>query len=472
MVESAALRFARISTAERPTDTKILMRRAIVLGASMAGLMAARVLSDHADEVLIIERDDSEDTSLPRPGVPQGTQVHALLAAGQAQLDRWFPGFTAEAVATGAVDPPPTGVQTFVNGVLRPATSPEEVGQALVSTRPFLESQVRRRTLDIANIHLVHGRADGIEFTGDRVTGARYQPEDSDEIVTEAADLVVDATGRSSRLSDWLGQAGWPQPPMRRMPIKLNYATALFKRDPEVSEIYVSIAQTQPSSGKAAKMGGVLSVEDDRWLVLVAGYADDRPSRDFEEFKTRCREDFPPAFGRIADHGELIGEVITYHQADSRRRDYDQLERFPAGLIVAGDAVASFNPIYGQGMTSATLHASCLSAYLRSDPPLDQPAREYFDQVRVVVDAAWQVSTFADLELPHVDGPYPRGYRLTKWISGMVFTAAGLDSRLNNQFTRVTTMLDHPSALARPQTLLRALRHSVLPGRLRVTTGR
>jgi 2-polyprenyl-6-methoxyphenol hydroxylase-like FAD-dependent oxidoreductase len=135
-------------------------------------------------------------------------------------------------------------------------------------------------------------------------------------------------------------------------------------------------------------------------------------------------------------------------------------------LIAAGDAVASFNPIYGQGMTSAALHASCLSAYLRSEPALDQPAREYFEQVRVVVDAAWQVSTFADLELPHVDGPYPRGYRVAKWISGLVFSAAAEDSRLNTQFNRVTTMLDHPSALARPRTLLRALGRSVLPGRL------
>jgi 2-polyprenyl-6-methoxyphenol hydroxylase-like FAD-dependent oxidoreductase len=159
----------------------------------------------------------------------------------------------------------------------------------------------------------------------------------------------------------------------------------------------------------------------------------------------------------------LLGDVMTYHQADSRRRDYDTLERFPARLIVAGDAIASFNPVYGQGMTSAALHASCLSAYLRSGADLDQPARAYFADVRVVVDAAWRVSTFADLELPHVDGPYPRGYRLVKWISGLVFQAAATDPEINVRFSRVTTMLDHPTALARPQTVLRALRSKLLP---------
>jgi len=459
MAESVTQRFARIGTAERPAETRVLMRRAIVLGASMAGLLAARVLSDHADEVLVIERDTSAESTSPRPGVPQGSQVHALLPAGQVQLDRWFPGFSAEAVAAGALDPPPEDIDNYVNGVLRPKLSRDVIGPSLVCTRPFLESHVRRRTLEIPNVTLVPGRVDGIEFTGERVSAVRYQPGSPDaELIVEPADLVVDATGRSSRLSDWLGAAGWPQPPLRRMPIKLNYATALFSRDPKISDVQVSVAHHQPGAGQTPRMGAVLAVENDRWLVLVAGYGDDRPSRDAEDFRRRCREDFPPVFGEIAEQGELIGDVLTYHQADSRRRDYDVLESFPAGLIVAGDAVASFNPIYGQGMSSAALHASCLSAYLRSGPSLDEPARAYFEQVRVVVDAAWQVSTFADLELPHVNGPFPRGYRVLKWISGLIFQGAAVDPQLNVQFNLVTTMLQHPSSLARPRTLLRALR--------------
>ncbi|MFC9693977.1 FAD-dependent oxidoreductase [Kribbella sp. NPDC056951] len=466
MVESAAQRFARITGVERPAKPKVLIERAVVLGASMAGLMAARVLSDHADEVLIIERDTTGDSTEPRPGVPQGSQVHALLPAGQAQLDRWFPGFTAEALAAGATSPPPEESRTYINGALRPGPPPGSLGEALISTRPFLESMVRRRTLEIGNIRLVHGRADGIDISGDRVTAARYQPDGTagpESVITVPADLVVDATGRSSRLSDWLGAAGWPQPTMHRMPIKLNYASALFRRDPKISEIGVSIAQNQPGSGRPLRQGGILAVEGDRWLVLVAGYADDRPTRDIEDFRKRCRSDYPTEFAQIAEYGELIGEVNTYHQADSRRRDYHALERIPAGLIVAGDAVASFNPIYGQGMTSATLHASCLSAYLSSDPDLTQPARSYFDDVNVVVDVAWQLSTLADLALPHVDGPYPRGYRLTKWFSSLIFAATAKDDDLNVQFNRVTTMLDHPTALARPQFILRALRFALLP---------
>jgi 2-polyprenyl-6-methoxyphenol hydroxylase-like FAD-dependent oxidoreductase len=427
----------------------------------MAGLLAARVLSDHAERVILIERDDSDTGTAPRPGVPQGTQVHALLPAGAVQLDRWFPGFSAEAVAAGAVVPPADGTpgQFFMNGALRAAPPLKQELPVLISTRPFLESLVRRRTLAVENITPVTGRADGLIFDGDRVAGVRYMPTGATETIVEQADLVVDATGRSSKLGDWLEDHGWPRPPMQRMPIKLNYATAMFAYDKQISDMWSVVSQTTPDAtiGRVARIGGFNLVEGNRWIMLISGYGDDRPSRDPQDYITRCRKDFPQVFGDIAERATMLGDVVTYHQADSRRRDFHKLTRFPAGLVAAGDAVASFNPVYGQGMTSATLHASCLSRYLRSQPALDRPAMAYFDLVRVVVDAAWQISTFADLDLPHVEGPYPRGYRLIKWFSGQLFKASMTDAVINERLARVTTMLAHPDSLADLATLLRAL---------------
>ncbi len=453
--------FAEISTPEAPSSASVLMKRAVVLGASMAGLLAARVLSDHAERVILIERDDSDTGTAPRPGVPQGTQVHALLPAGAVQLDRWFPGFSAEAVAAGAVVPPADGTpgQFFMNGALRAAPPLKQELPVLISTRPFLESLVRRRTLAVENITPVTGRADGLIFDGDRVAGVRYMPTGATETIVEQADLVVDATGRSSKLGDWLEDHGWPRPPMQRMPIKLNYATAMFAYDKQISDMWSVVSQTTPDAtiGRVARIGGFNLVEGNRWIMLISGYGDDRPSRDPQDYITRCRKDFPQVFGDIAERATMLGDVVTYHQADSRRRDFHKLTRFPAGLVAAGDAVASFNPVYGQGMTSATLHASCLSRYLRSQPALDRPAMAYFDLVRVVVDAAWQISTFADLDLPHVEGPYPRGYRLIKWFSGQLFKASMTDAVINERLARVTTMLAHPDSLADLATLLRAL---------------
>lgn len=454
MPSSATKLFADISTADRPYDAKVVMRRAVVLGGSMAGLMAARVLSEHAEEVLIIERDDSGVTDRPRPGVPQGGQVHALLAGGQRQFDRWFPGFYDEVRAAGATETPGDTIQRFTNGRAEPAPARRPGARGLVATRPFLEEQVRRRTLASDNIRIAYARATGLVLEGDRVAGVRL-----DGDVVERADLVVDAMGRSSRLTDWLAGAGWPSAPMRRMSVNVNYATALFRRDETVSDTWAATSIVTPRHGRVPRLGSIMPVERDRWLMLISGYADDRPGRD--DYVERCQRDFPPVFGQIAARGEMLGSVLTYHQADSRRRDFHRLDRFPAGLVVAGDAVASFNPIYGQGMTSATLHASCLSAYLRSEPALDRPARSYFDRVRVVVDAAWRVSTFADLELPHVTGPYPRGYRLMKWSNDLLFRAARKDPTTSARIGRVLTMMEHPSSLDRPGPLLRALRFKV-----------
>jgi 2-polyprenyl-6-methoxyphenol hydroxylase-like FAD-dependent oxidoreductase len=450
--------FADVVAVEPPAAPRMVVRRAVVLGASIAGLMAARVLSDHADEVLIIERDAADAGGEPRAGVPQGTQVHGLLPAGQRQLERWFPGFFAEACAGGAVVPPVDRVQFWTDGV-RHAHLPIVTDEAgVVSTRPFIEAIVRRRTLAIGNVRLLSGRADSIVVDGDRVVGARYEPaEEPGRTVVVDAEFVVDAMGRSSRLGDWLQDAGWPRPPMRRMPIRLNYATAMFARTQDDAP-QVVVARSTAGPGRTARIGGINAVEGDRWMVLIAGYADDRPTRDTDDFLRRCRTDFPYVFGAVADTNPMIGSVVTYHQADSRRRDYHKLDRLPAGLVAAGDAVASFNPIYGQGMTSAVLHAACLSTFLRSSTPLAGPASAYFARIKVVVDAAWQVSTFADLALPHVDGPYPPAYTLINWISEMIFESSMTDARLNDRLGLVTTMLAHPSSLMRPGTLLRAAR--------------
>jgi 2-polyprenyl-6-methoxyphenol hydroxylase-like FAD-dependent oxidoreductase len=469
--------FAELGTTHVPDDPRRVMGRAVVLGGSMAGLLAARVLSDHADQVVVIERDDFGTTAgfEPRPGVPQGRHVHALLPSGQLQLERWFPDFADEAVAAGAVVPDPAAVRHYVNGTLRRYANDLAIrGKALSTTRPLLEGLVRARVARIPNVQIVHGRAAGLVMTGDRVTGVRYHPDaapDPDpgpaagpapgpapagETRTESADLVVDAMGRSSRLGDWLTEHGRPSPPMRRMPIKLTYATALFRRDPQISDIDVVFSQALPAPGRVARIGGINAVEGDRWIMLVAGYDDDRPSRDPADFAARCRCDFPAVFGDIAEHGERLSDVMTYHQADSRRRDFHALERLPAGLVAVGDAVASFNPVYGQGMASGALHASALSAYLRGDPRLDEPATAYYTAVRVVVDAAWQISTTADLALPHVDGPYPRGYRLLAATANLIFAMSATDRELNQRLSMVTTMLAHPNSLAQPGVLLRA----------------
>ncbi|KAB1929314.1 FAD-dependent oxidoreductase [Micromonospora noduli] len=444
--------FAELNAARPPDQPSPTMGTAVVVGGSVAGLLAARVLSDHADTVVIIDRDDPQVTGA-RPGVPQGTQLHALLPGGLFQLERLFPGFRDEALARGAVEAPPAARRNYLDGRLK-VVVPDDA-DSLAGSRPLLEGLIRQQVLRLPNVKTITARATGLVFDGSAVTGVRCEVSGVPGV--ERGDLVVDAMGRSSKLSDWLEQADWDRPVTRRMTVHLNYATALFRRPEVTPDSTVVLALNTPRAQADVAGAAFFAIEDGRWMAMMAGYGKDRPGRTADDFVRRLREQFPPEFGEVADQ-EMIGDVQTYHHADSRRRDFHALKRFPAGLISVGDAVASFNPVYGQGMTAAALHAACLSTYLRSGPDLRAPARHYLALQKVVVDAAWSLSTSADLALPHVDGPYPRGYRLSRWASGQIIAATVTDVATARRFNDVVSMREHPRSLARPGVLLGALR--------------
>ncbi|MFG2050513.1 FAD-dependent oxidoreductase [Micromonospora sp. NPDC048935] len=449
---SRARVFAELNAVRPPDHPSPVLGRAVVVGGSIAGLLAARVLSDYADSVVIIDRDDPQ-VSGARPGVPQGTQLHALLPGGFLQLERLFPGFRDAALARGAVEAPPPARRNYLDGRLR-VVVPDDA-DSLAGSRPLLEGLIRQQVLRLPNVKTVTARATGLVFDGTVVTGVRYDVGGSPGV--ESGDLVVDAMGRSSKLSAWLEQAGWERPVTRRMTVHLNYATALFHRPDTAEAPTVALALHTPKMSSDVAGAAFFAIEDGRWMAMMAGYGDHRPGSTAEDFVRRLREQFPPEFGEVADQ-QMLGDVQTYHHADSRRRDFHALRRFPGGLVSVGDAVASFNPVYGQGMTAAALHAACLSTYLRTGPDLTAPARDFLALQKVVVDAAWSTSTSADLALPHVDGPYPRGYRITSWASRQIIAATVTDVAIARRFNEVVSMREHPLTLARPGVLVGALR--------------
>ncbi|WP_063798076.1 FAD-dependent monooxygenase [Streptomyces sp. 150FB] len=420
--------------------------RAFVLGGSIAGLLAARVLADHARSVVIVERDDSA----ARTGVPQSLQVHTLLPGGLTQLERWFPGFAREAMDGGALAPASDGIAVYTDGVRHVRTPNPDF---LTASRPFVETLLRRRTLATPGIEVVKGQATGLTYQDGAVRAVRYETPDGVER-TGSADFVVDAMGRSSRLADWLERDGWERPGLERKRIDINYATGFFKRAEDPPAVATAVARTSAAFADRTQ-AALNAVEDGRWMVLLAGYGDNRPGRTEEDFRARCG-DLPPVFGEAVG-GELVGEIRTYHQADSRRRHFSRLGRVPGRLIAVGDAVASFNPIYGQGMASAALHASCLSEYLRGGPDLAAPARRFFELQDVVVDAAWSISTSADAaRFPDERKPSVR-VRLHRWVTDQVVAATIIDERIATRFNAVTCMTAHPSSLASLGTALRAL---------------
>ncbi|MFJ3875928.1 FAD-dependent oxidoreductase [Streptomyces sp. NPDC090077] len=427
------------------------MQHVVVLGGSIAGLAATRALRGQGMKVTIVEPDGLATTG-PRGGVPQGGQLHALLDMGRTQAERWFPGLSKDLVADGAVLGSGSEIQLFENGTRKVSVPGNEL---IGVSRTLLEDHIRRRTLLDDGTSVIAGRACGLDIRGGRVTGVRVRAADPDPdaVTVVPADAVVDATGRSSRLTSWLAAQGWPQPPVDRMRIDLGYATARFRRGGELPG--VSVAHQLPPAGASAAeqpdTGAMAAVEGGQWMAVIVAYAENRPSRDPAEFLRRMREMEAGPFGVVADRCTMIGEVETYGMAHSLRRNWWAVDRLPGGLFVAGDAVASFNPVYGQGMTSAFLHASCLAAYLRKGADLHAPAHAYFRHIRVVVDAAWEVSTLSDLAQPHVTGPYPRGYRLARKMADWMGRASTTDAWVNGRFLDVVNMRRRPADLRTPE---------------------
>lgn len=430
-----------------------LMERGLVVGGSVAGLLAARVVSDHADEVVIVERDDLAGGPASRSGVPHGDQVHGLLARGLQQMEALFPGVTQEMFEDGAeVADPGVDCRWYFNGRAKPQSA---IGQGVACTRPFLEWHLRRRVTALKNVRVVQGRAEGFTVVAGRINGVTLSDTVQDGEHLEA-DLVVDCTGKSTRIDQWLDACGYPPPPQRRVNVGLGYASRFFARTPDErltgARAIISITEERDR----ARGSVAFPVDGGRWLVTIGGYDRDRPTSDPTDFAARLEGDPCVALRQFAHRDDWLSEVTTYRYPTSVRRDFHRCPRLPGGLVGAGDSVASFNPIYGQGMTSAALHSATLADYLASGASPHEPAERYFRRLRPVINSVWTLSTSADFRLPHVTGDKPRGLWLKNRINNLYTKATLRDAEMHGLFLRVLNLQERPEVMARPDILVRA----------------
>lgn len=376
--------------------------RAVVLGGSMAGLLAARVLADSYDEVLVVERDTITGTTTARKGVGQGRHVHGLLARGQQILDELFPGFTDEAVEAGV----PTGdlgeLRWFFNGR---RLSPGTTGLICVSaTRPVLESRVRERVAALPGVVLLerHDIAGLVaDDTRDTVTGVRVQSQEAGaQERTIEADLVVDATGRGSRTPLWLEDFGYERPDEERIRIDLSYTTRKFRlRDDAVLDGDLSI---NPVSSPSHRRGAFLSrIEGGLVVVSLTGVLGDSAPADLPGFLEWTRTLPVSDIHDVIHDAEPVDDGAVFRYPASQRRRYERLSRFPNRFLVLGDAACSFNPVYGQGMTVAALETLVLREHL-SRGEVDPKA--FLADIAQVIEVPWQFSAGADLGYPEVEG--------------------------------------------------------------------
>lgn len=430
---------------------------AVVLGASMAGLLTARVLSEHVDQVTIVERDPVAAEPTSRKGQPQTRHLHGLLSSGMAILSGYFPDLPDALRAGGAiVRDMGEGMHWHAFGGLR---APTLLGQeAALMSRPFLEHLVRERTLARPNVVLRDGRAaiGLLEGPGGRVTGVRLAAGQATEELP--AELVVDCTGRGSRTPAWLCSLDYPEPKTSEVSVDVGYATRIYRRDPADPRGRSWMLFT-PEAPHETRFGGIFPIEGERWIVSLGGWAGDHCPTDEAGFLAFARSLPLPEIGAIVATATPLSAISAYRFHSSLRHHYERLRRFPEGYLVLGDAICSFNPTYGQGMTSAAMQAQALDHLLRArGGRLEGLAPLFFRRAATIIDTPWQLAVGEDFRFPQTRGPKPVGIDLLNRYVAMAHRATQHDPEVTRAFLRVMNLLAPPASLLAPGMALRVLR--------------
>jgi 2-polyprenyl-6-methoxyphenol hydroxylase-like FAD-dependent oxidoreductase len=427
---------------------------AVVIGGSIAGLCASRVLADGFKTVTVIERDPLPDEPVTRDGAPQTSHPHVLLEAGRATLEDLFPGFCERILAEG-------GLMLDIRNDMKEynrggyLTAPSERMPTYSATRALFEYVVRESVREIENTHLRDSHQFINYLTTDdlsTVEGIAFRDDKGTER-TLTADLVVDATGRRSRTPRWLAENGYETPPEDEVEIDVSYCTVRIERPP--NDRRAVIAAPEPPRTKG---GGLIPVENNRWEVIIQGIHGDHPPSNVEGLIDFAQSLPVPEIADLLRSQQWVSdEIQQYPYPTSLRRQYEALDRFPDGLVVTGDAIASFNPIYGQGMSVAALDALLLHHTIASGRVSDLAPR-YFDRTESLIDIVWQLVVGGDFGFPQTTGPKPTGTKLGNWYMDRLLRRAHSDPVLSEAFARVTRLEKPPKILFRPGVAWRVLR--------------
>lgn len=444
-------------TTHRIDSPDRLGEHAVVLGAGMAGLLAARVLSDFYDSVSVIERDRLPDYPCHRRGIPQGRHVHNFYSRGLQVLEELFPGLLDDLARAGAVVVDDGELSNFYVrfGRYEMKTSGRFADPAALAlhmaSRPFMEFHLRRRVKALPNVTLLDGH-DVAELvnTADIVNGVRIIRRYNGVPTTLDADLVVDAMGRAARTPAFLEKLGFERPTENHTVARYSYASQqLSLPDGPIAQRLVLF---NPGGGRPG--GLLLACEHDTWMLAIGQPTDTGdPPTDYDAMLALAEPLLPPAIMDGLRHAHPIGEAVTYRHTAAVWRRYDQMPRFPSGLLVMGDAMCSFDPTYGQGMTIAALEAMTLRDCLHAGNA--QLAQRYFRATTQYIGPTWAANQARSRVTSPTHDRNSMRVRLLAWVSRAALNASAHDAVLTERFFRISNFVDPPSSLKDPALIPR-----------------
>jgi 2-polyprenyl-6-methoxyphenol hydroxylase-like FAD-dependent oxidoreductase len=447
-----------------------LGKRAIVVGAGLAGLSVARVLSDYFDQVMILDRDELADDALPRPGVPQGKHPHALLGGGLKALETLFPGFANHLLRAGA-EPIDPGFDMLNEIPGQDAWPRIKLRLRTYSmSRPLMERTLRLQVERIGNITVRGGcRVLKVESESNAYDARGVQCQLSDgSLETISSDLIMDASGNGTVTMEFLKATGRRPPEETRIGVDMRYASALFERFP-IYDGY-KIVYTLPDAPEQARGGLILPAENNSNQVVLIGRGNDIPPIDSDVFLSYARQLPTPTIYHAIKNAKRLTAITPFSFPESRRRHFTEVPDFPLGLLPIGDAICRFNPVYGQGMTVAAQEANVLSDLLRTlgGDWRAGLARAFLTKADTLITHPWAMSAIPDFIYPDTTGERPPDLQDRLNFQRALYRLAVFDAEIYQLLVEIRhvlkplTLLDSPSIVRRVKGEI-ASSHPLLP---------
>lgn len=429
---------------------------AVVIGYSLGGACCARVLARACDRVIVIERDELAADVAPRAGVPQGRHAHMILDRGRRELEHFFPGFEKRIVERGGIliDP---GFEFASLGRMGWGPRSATTLRAVCATRDLTDATVRELASPPPNVEIrTRCEVIGLRIEQGRITGVEIRDREGQRTETIAASLVVDASGRASKLPAFLEAAGAPVPEETVIDSGTWYATRWFERPAWPSWWKAGIII--PSQlGPGALL---LPVERDRWIVSIASVGRGQPQIDEANYLDELRKLPSPIIAEAV--GAPVSPVYGSRSTPNRRRHYERLTEPVVGLIPFGDVTCALNPIHGQGVSCtavcARLFETAVAEAGAQSPTL--ASRFIKAQARWLAEP-WATATGFDLRFPTTAGKRALAPKLVAPYMRLFAEAVRDDIALLRQIGEVGQLNQPMSTLMAPRVVARVLRSAV-----------
>ncbi|WP_163779999.1 FAD-dependent oxidoreductase [Myxococcus vastator] len=436
-------------------------KHAVVIGASIAGCLAARVLRERFERVTVLERNTIPSEPAPRKGVPQENHVHLLLQRGKHILANLFPGFLNELEQKGAlVADLSRDIRTFQHGRWRQRFDTDI--RAHYCSRGLFDSVIRQRLALVPGITFISQAEVASlrsEDGGRHIQGVTLTQEG--KTTTMEADLVVDASGRGSRTEQWFKSLGIASPERSVVAANLGYATRIYRQLPRYTNQW-KVLLVLPKPPYSRRMGVISPIEDQRWMVTTSGWLGDHPPSDEGDYLEFLRNLPVPDIYEVIREAEPLSEISLFRMPGGLRRHYERVTPWPGGFLVIGDALCSVNPIYSQGMSICAMEAEVLNDHIDALARPSGPACHAVQQALAqVVAPAWGLAESEDMRFPELGGERPLSLRWQHWYGERLVEASARNRDVSVALLRVTNLMDDGRQLQRPGMMMRVLTESL-----------